>query len=186
MRRKILNIMVLTLVVCFFPCARPLTAQEEKPGNVSKDTVLPPKAKSSDAYRVEYSVRELEDGKKINSRSYKLLVQKDEWQRIRVGSRVPYLAGEKQIQYADVGINIDCRVTEARERDVTLHSVFDSSSLAREERVVGEGVSNPVFRHVRAESATPIVLGKPTVIDVVEDVISSHQYEIEVTVTNVK
>jgi len=186
MRRRVFEGVVLALMVACLPqFAKPVVSQQEdKSGKASAATASQPRP--SDAFRVEYSVREMEDGKRINSRTYKLLVQKDDWARIRVGSRVPYLAGVNQIQYSDVGISIDCRVLEQRDNDVTLRSLFDSSSLAREERVVGQGISNPVFRKVSAESAAAIPFGKPTVINVVDDVASSRQYEIEVTVTKVK
>jgi hypothetical protein len=188
MHRKVMEGLLVAFMVGCLPhfVQGAVQQREDKTVTVSKEKAAVPQPRSSDAFRVEYSVREMEDGKRINSRAYKLLVQKDEWARVRVGSRVPYLAGEKEIQYADVGINIDCRIREERDTDVTLLTTFDSSSLAREDRVVGQGMSNPVFRHVRAESASAIPFGKPTMINVVDDVVTSHQYEIEVTVTKVK
>jgi hypothetical protein len=196
MRRKALQGVLLVLVAaCSPPLGRSASPQEEKPGKSAAATA---ERQARPDYRVEYAVRELEEGKGINARSYKVLVQEGEWSRIRVGSRVPYVVGSliqgqstgalatNQIQYQDVGINIDCKVQEAGDSGVLLNTRFESSNLPGETRNVGAGVSNPVFRQVRAEGTAVVPLGKPTVIDVVDDVASTREYEIEVTVTKVK
>lgn len=189
MNRKVL-IGAALLAGCLSLLVGASRAQEEKQGKASKEVASAPERQLPSAYRVEYAVRELEDGKRINSRSYKMLVQFEGWGRIRVGSRVPYVAGEsssggKQIQYSDVGINVDCRVTQDRDNYVVLTTQFESSSLAGG-RDLGGGVANPIFRSVRGDSTSVVSLAKATVIDVVDDVVTTHQYEIEVTVTKVK
>ena len=188
MRSRVFEGLLMAFMVACLPHFVKAAApqQEEKTPAVPKEKVAVSRPRSSGAFRVEYSIRELEDGKRINSRTYKLLVQRDEWGRIRVGSRVPYMAGEKQINYADVGINIDSQVVEEQDADVVLHTTYESNSLAKEDRVVASGISNPVFRNVRTQSTCAVPFGKPTVINVVDDVASSRQYEIEVTVTKVK
>jgi len=196
MRRKVLGGMALVLMAaCFSPFAASASPQEEKPGKLATASE---EKQAPAVYRVEYTVRELEEGKRLNARSYKVLVRLQDWSRIRVGSRIPYATGYSgesstsgtttrptQIQYQDVGINIDCRVKEQDDSGVVLETNFESSNLSQEGRNVG-GVVNPIFRQVRAQAVAVVPLGKPTVIDVVDDVVSTHQYEIEVTVTQVK
>lgn len=173
------------IAICSLHIAKAASQQEEKLGKTSKEVAGTSQAPSEAVYRVEYSVRELQDGKRINARNYKVLVRNEKEARVRVGSRVPYLSSKDQFQYADVGINIDCRVTEQRDNDVTLFTRFESSSVARPGDEMTAG-GNPVFRHVSTEVESIVMLGKPTVINVVDDVVSTHQYEIEVTVTKVK
>ena len=71
--------------------------------------------KPSDSYKVDFIVNELDSGKKINSRSYSMLLRAEalpKWtdrQHLRVGSRVPVPIGPgTNVQYQDVGMNIDC------------------------------------------------------------------------------
>src|ERR1700693_5426386 len=58
------------------------------------------------AYRLDFSVNELEDGKKINTRQYSLNLNADDANEIKIGTRVPVEAGHEQFQYMDVGTSI--------------------------------------------------------------------------------
>ena len=65
-------------------------------------------------YRLDFVVKEVEDGKVINGRSYSTIMQSGERStaQIRTGSRVPVTItgpGASNIQYFDIGVNIDCR-----------------------------------------------------------------------------
>src|SRR5437016_14299483 len=48
------------------------------------------------AYKLEYLVTELEDGKKTNSRSYSLLARTGSMNRLRIGGRLPVGSGAAQ------------------------------------------------------------------------------------------
>ncbi len=145
--------------------------------------------KASDVYRVDYTIREMEGSKMLNTRKYMLMAENQQWSRTRVGSRVPYVSvtGDvKQIQYQDVGMSIDCRVRE-REDQLLLDTTVESSGVAAPEgSSVAISTGSPVFRRVNTTVTAAISLGKPTIIGSMDDVTSNHRYEIEVTVTQVK
>src|SRR5581483_721616 len=100
-------LLVLTFVAALQ--AQPPTTQEPKPP-------------SEVPYKVTLKVSELEDGKKINERSYvfpavaTLQGQRSRPSGIKVGVRTPITVNDndkaRQIQYLDVGINIDCTLED--------------------------------------------------------------------------
>ncbi len=152
-------------------------AQEGKPAAARNDW---------DIYRVDYVIREMEGSKVLNSRKYMLMAETQQWSRTRVGSRVPVTVGENQVQYQDVGMNIDCRVRE-REDQRLLDTTIESSSVATPESSIATTSSpHPVIRRVNSTVTAAVTLGKPTVVGIMDDVTSNHRYEIEVTVTQVK
>ena len=87
-----------------------VTAQEDK-ARPEESTSKTAASRSSSAYRLEFALSELEDGKKINTRSYSMLAQAGGvMSKLRIGLRVPVAMANSQFQYMDVGMNIDCRV----------------------------------------------------------------------------
>jgi hypothetical protein len=155
------------------------SAQQEK-GKEAATTEPKPVAE----YRIEFNIREIEDGKRLNSRNYMMVVQEGSFGRIRVGNRVPYQTDEKQFQYQDVGMSIDCRPRE-RESDVALEWSLESSSVVAQEQTAGV-TSNPVFRQQRTNDTSVVTPGKPALVASMDDVVTNRRYEIEVTATKVK
>jgi len=135
------------------------------------------------AYRLEFSVREFDSGKRVNSRNYMMMATENEYARIRVGDRVPYQTTETQFQYQDVGMNIDCRPRE-HESGVALEISVEFSSVAPK----SEGASSfhPVIRSDRTTVQTVVAFDKPTLVASLDDVESNRRYEVEVTATKVK
>ena len=172
-----LTIAVMALCLPLIP--NPASAQQEK-GKEAATAEQKPVV----AYRIEFNVREIEDGKRLNSRNYMMLVEDGSYGRIRVGNRVPYQASEKQFQYQDVGMNIDCR-PHGREDSVALEWSLESSSVVAQEQTGGV-TSNPVFRQQRTNDTSVVTPGKPTLVASMDDVVTNRRYEIEVTATKVK
>ena len=162
--------------------------------------------KPASAYRLDYVVRELEDGKRINSRSYSLSMRAQQQgtdklvvaaASLRIGGKVPYATGagpgpgpgNEGFQYQDVGINIDSHLNE-RDYNIELYTKFELSSMVRLEKPTqdpGNPVPNaPVVRVVQLSIDSHIIPGKPTVIAAMDDVATNRRYEIEVTVTKMK
>ena len=147
---------------------------------------------SESVYRLEFTVVEVAEGKRVNSRTYVMSIENGSNGNIRVGNRVPYAtasvgsgttASHTQFQYEDVGIGIDCRLQE-RENFVLLRSVgIDISSVA-EQRT--SEIPNPVLRSIRARVDVAVTPGKPTMVTTLDDVSSTHRYEVGVTVTKEK
>lgn len=159
---------------------------QDKPKGDSAST-----AKDS-VYRLEFSVVEMAEGKRVNSRTYIMSIANGSNGNIRVGNRVPYATASlgsgttlahTQFQYEDVGIAIDCSLHE-REDFVLLRNVgIDISSVAQEHT---PEIPNPVLRSVRARVDVAVTPGKPTMVTTLDDVSSTHRYEVEVTATKVK
>ena len=125
MKRAIsMRLAIAVMAFCLPLIPNSASAQQEK-GKEAATTEQKPVV----AYRIEFNVREIEDGKRLNSRNYMMVVEDGHWGKIRVGNRVPYQSTEKQFQYQDVGMNIDCRPRE-REDSVALVIGVEFSSVA--------------------------------------------------------
>jgi hypothetical protein len=179
--KKALSIRLAIAVIAFcLPLIpNPASAQQEK-GKEAVTTEQKPVV----AYRIEFNVREIEDGKRLNSRNYMMVVEEGSYARIRVGNRIPIIGGEKGLQYNDVGMNIDCH-PRGREDRVSLEISVELSSVAAQEQPPA-ATTNPVFRQQRSNILSVVTLGKPTVVASMDDVVSNRRYEIEVTATKVK
>ena len=150
-----------------------------------------PQVKPTDSYKVDFTVNELDNGKKINSRSYSMLVRADaipkftDTKRLRVGSRVPYATGTgsaSTFQYQDVGMNIDCRLLPMGNGNVVIDTNWEYTSL---EPGASHDTLPPVFRQVRSSVEAVVPVSKPTVISEMDDVASTHHYVFEVKVTKI-
>jgi hypothetical protein len=153
-------------------------AQQEK-GKESATTEQKPVV----VYRIEINVREVEDGRRLNSRNYVMVLEEGYYGSVRVGNRVPII-GEKGPQYLDAGMNIDCRPRE-RGDGISLDIHVESLSAIPQEQPQ-TATANPVFRQQRTNISPIVTPGKPTVVASMDDVLSNRRYEIEVTATKVK
>ena len=190
MQRSMLNGMGLALAFAFLPLAG--LAQES---NASKSAEKP-----ADAYKLEFSLRELASGKRVNTRNYTMTVEDGSWGRIRVGNKVPFemngpehiqsgsgsqrVVGSTQYQYQDVGVKIDCRPS-VRENGLSLDFTVEVSSVLKPQET-GLPVERPVFRNNSFSSDTLVPFGKATVVGTLDDITSDRRYEIEVTATKVR
>src|SRR6476660_284731 len=77
----------------------------------------PEAEKTQSAYRLDFSVNEMEDGKKINTRLYSMHSRSGDGNEIKIGTRVPVEAKQSEFQYLDVGTSIWCRLRD--QADVT-------------------------------------------------------------------
>lgn len=156
--------------------------------SASKDSVKQPKPKA--AYRLDYVVRELAEGKRINSRNYTMMAEEDESSRVRAGNSVPIGAytneGRTGTEYRDVGIIIECRPRERENYVLLITSIQISSVVPSGEVGLSPSIPNPVFRRASADLSAAVTPGKPTIIGTMDDVVTNHRFEIEVTATKVK
>ena len=170
--------------------AVPLAAVAQEAGKQETKAEAAP----SSIYRLDYVIHELDNGKRINERKYSLSVVATrgpgkDWGRVRVGRRVPVATSGRptgeptSVQYMDVGVSLDCSLHEDAgglllETSVEMSSVVTGGELA----VPGA----PVTRQARSNMMSAITPGKPTVIGSLDDVDSTHSYQIEVTVTKLR
>jgi hypothetical protein len=185
MQKKIVTTVALALFLTGAACLPWAKAQETAKEGERQ-------VKPADSYKVEFTVNELDSGKKINSRSYsmQMLTQPlpnrvppwSDTKRLRVGSQIAIPTGGSMLTYRDVGMDIDCRLWPMGNGKVAIGTTWEYSSLGGEQ---GHDPQSPVIRHVRSEVEAVVPLDKPTVISEVDDVASTHRYVFEVKVTKI-
>src|SRR5262245_8398917 len=112
-------------------------------------------------YKVDVVLSESEGGKTVNTRSYSMLINDQDAGRIRQGDRIPINVGNvtpannqsspptSQIQYLDIGFNLDCRLTQKND-GLYMSTVLEMSSLAPEQAQNTSG--NPIVRQQRYQT----------------------------------
>ncbi|HWJ46332.1 MAG TPA: hypothetical protein VNS62_01685 [Candidatus Udaeobacter sp.] len=145
--------------------------------------------KIASAYRLDFSLNEMDDGKKVNTRQYSMHSRSGDWNEIRIGTRVPVESKQGEFQYLDVGMTIRCRLTDQSDmaslgENVSLKVSAELTNFAVPEQQ--QQTMHPAIRQMRMEASTVAVLGKSMVVGVVDDPNSKHQYQLEVTVTKLK
>jgi len=146
--------------------------------------------KKAGEYRLEFKISELANEKKLNSRNYLLIVEPHQIGKLRIGSRVPIVAQEKdkQITYLDLGKNIDSQVTSEGDHTVGLRMTVEFSDVAPRVQATGGSVAeqhhgDPDLKEMRMETSATLELGKPTVVGTLDDPVNNHTFQIEITAT---
>jgi len=148
--------------------------------------------KKAGQYRLEFKINELMAEKKLNSRAYVLLLEPHQVGKLRIGTRVPITTTEKdktiQFQYVDLGKNIDSQVISEGEHSVGLHISVEFSGLALSERTTPKSTSQvsrgtPTVQQLRMDTNATVEPGNPTIVGTLDDPVSNHTFQIEVTAT---
>jgi hypothetical protein len=155
-------------------------AQESSPSKA-----VPEAEKSLNAYRLDFSVNEIEDGKKINARQYSMNLNADDANEMKIGTRVPVEAKQGEFQYLDVGTNIWCRIGE-RANGIQISVRADISNFAMPDQQGQTQTMRPVLRQLSIKASTMAQVGKPIVVGSVDDPNSKRTFQLEVTVTKLK
>jgi len=130
-------------------------------------------------YRLDFSVHEVENGKRINTRNYTMLLMHNARGSLRSTSKVP-VTTRGGTKYMDAGLNLDCVLREEGSL-LKLHTTVEIESFLSGD--ANEGMQRfPVIREVRAEVSALVRLGKSTIIAKIDDTSSNRRYELEVTV----
>lgn len=189
----------LMLVVTLLLATVSLAAQEQKvaaAGSVSE----PPsqnvrQSPARETYRLDYTITEMEDGKKVNARTYSVMCEDRGGSTkggLKVGSRIPVATGptspggglSTQFTYLDLGVNIDAYLENTSSGELSLTSSIEMSSVA--DSTSANQVAAPVIRQLKLYSNNAIGIGKPIVISSADDVASHRQFQIQVVATKVK
>jgi len=144
----------------------------------------PSAPKQVNAYRVDFSINELEDGKKLNTRRYSMNLTDDNTQQeLKIGTRVPVEAEQGKFDYVDVGTTIRARLAQFK-LPMSLDVHADISNFATPEEATRGG--RPLLRQMVISGNTTAILDKPIVIGSVDDPNSRREYQLEVTLTKLK
>ncbi len=136
-------------------------------------------------YRLDYSINELENGKKINTRQYSMNLNSGDGNSLKIGTRVPVEAKAGEFQYIDVGTNIWSRIRD-RENGLLLEVRAEISNFAVPDQESRGVTSMPLIRQLQINASTVALLSKPMIVGSVDDPNSKHQFQMEVTVTRLK
>lgn len=178
-------------VICFIlVCTSAVLAQD------SKQDIKPTAPARNDfgwarnPYRLDFVVKELDNTRVINSRSYSIITQSAEergrsFGEFKAGSRVPIVTttkeGAQTTQYMDVGVNMSAQLYILENSNLLMTFLAEISSLA--ETPAGQ---NPIVRQMRANTTGEIVAGRSNMIVSVDDPVSNHRFEIDVTPTKLR
>lgn len=176
----------------------PMRAQERQGMQAETKKITP--------LKVEVIVTELDGAKKVSNMPYNFYVNADDsggraTSQIRVGLRVPIVTGTSvgdhpaQMQYMDIGTNIDCAATSAGEGRFKLVLSIDRSYLsAADEKkptaLAGDGLSvssvNPIIQHFSSSYDLLIRDGQTIEATSTTDPISGRVLQITVMANAVK
>jgi type II secretory pathway component GspD/PulD (secretin) len=143
-------------------------------------------------YRLTYTLTDLDGSKHTGSQSFSLIVVSGEKATLKQGGRVPIVTGNydltsqsqnSQVQYLDVGMNIDASAQESGD-GVRLHSKLERSSLADEKS--GVGPQDPIVHQAVWESTTILAVGKPRVLGSINLLDSTRNQEVSVVAELIK
>jgi hypothetical protein len=122
-------------------------------------------------YQVEYIIHDASDPSAKNGRHY--ILQLDNMNtraNIRSGAKAPYATSTApngvgtQWNYADIGVNIECRLYE-RDGHLMMTSNFEINSLAPN----SQNAPAPAISQVRTETGTVVALGKQMALLTIDD-----------------
>jgi type II secretory pathway component GspD/PulD (secretin) len=148
--------------------------------------------KKRNSYRLTYTLKESDGGKVVSTQHYGLIAVTGERTEMRLGNRIPIVSGKSdgdssssttQVQYVDVGLNIDATL-DAVPDSLRLRTKIEQSGLAEEKS--GIGAQDPVIHQARLDGSSTLVLGKPLVIGSLDVPGSARHIEVEVLAELVK
>jgi hypothetical protein len=136
------------------------------------------------AYRLTFTLHEMENGKRVNARTYSMLMETNTFTKLNVGAKVSMPTGQGSSQYTfyDVGVNVRAKVQE-QSGQVRVTAEVESSSLNPQEHAGGP---MPQVRQIRADIDALVTAGHPTTVVTLDDPGGAKHFEIEVTAARVK
>lgn len=182
------RVLEIALVLCC--CGTGAVAQTETPAekpNVTNAEKVPL------TYRLTYTITELDGGKNLGTQHFAVTATPDSLKSaiIKLGSKVPVVTGstnlaspaQTQVQYLDVGLNIDARIREVG-GGILVISKVEQSNVAEGPSTVGR--SDPVIRQATLENTAMLTQGKPVMLGSLDIPDTSRHLDIEVVLEVVR
>ncbi|MGZ4842434.1 MAG: hypothetical protein ACXV5J_11865 [Candidatus Angelobacter sp.] len=186
-------ILIVALASSLFGQQTPAKGTSEQPPKKDSGENREPAA-TNNFFKLAFVLYEVDDGKRTNQRDYMMIGRTDNQpSSIRVATKVPIYtyekAGDKAYTYIDAGLSIRCFLKEQVDSVVQLHCDIEVSSFVRPEQIASTtgnaGPAAPVVRTTRTDSWALLTLGKPAILNTVDDINSAKRMQIEVTATKV-
>ncbi|HEU5342244.1 secretin N-terminal domain-containing protein [Edaphobacter sp.] len=144
-------------------------------------------------YRLTYTLTEMDNGKRIGTQHYNMIVVAGQRTTLKQGSRVPIATGQynpgtstaqMQMTYVDVGMNFDVTLNEF-DNGVKLNSRVEQSSIA-EQQVSSATPQDPVIRQTSLEGTAFLTPGKPMILGSLDIPGSTRHMDVAVEMEAVK
>lgn len=141
------------------------------------------------AYRLEFKIFELENGKRINERDFTLMTNAEHNatpSSLRIGTRVPISSPGEKPNYLDVGVNIWTNLRPQAEKLAGSIRMEVTSLVPPEQGTEQRSASPPVLRNSSFNLETVLVPGKPQLLSSIDDVNSKKRVQVEVVATRME
>jgi hypothetical protein len=142
-----------------------------------------------------FVVKEVQDGKVINSREYLMSIGTTEStsnsfnaRSIRTVTKVPVETEPGKVTYLDVGVSIDCRNVLAAGNKMAMDLSAEISRPQGEDgdQVKSQAHSVPLILENKWNSQVVVSLGKPTVVFSSDEVSSKRAIQLELTANEIR
>ena len=144
--------------------------------------------KPKKAYRLVYTLIDLDNGKRVGDEHYNMVVVSGQHAVLKQGNKVPVVMGidpknsssqQSQISYVDVGITIDATVDDST-TVLRLKTRVEQSGVAEDR--LGGAAQDPVLRQTVFEGAANLGAGRPLTIGLMDVAGTTRRMEIQVTI----
>src|SRR5215471_5460069 len=141
-------------------------------------------------YRLTYTLTETDGGKRVGTQRCAMIVVSGRKTVLKQGNRVPLVTGsvstsggaQTQVQYLDVGLNIDASIEESAD-GIKLNTQVEQSSIAEEKS--GLGTEDPIVRQAKLEGTSILTAGKPLILGSMDIPSTARRLDIEVVMEHV-
>ena len=153
-------------------------------------SVPSPVPAGSKTYRLTYTLTETDGSKRVGTQQFAMIVVCGRKTVLKQGNRVPLVTGsistsggaQTQVQYLDVGLNIDASIEDSAD-GVKLNTAVERSSIAEEKS--GFGTQDPIVRQAKLEGTSILAAGKPLILGSMDIPSSGRRLDIEVVMEHV-
>ena len=138
-------------------------------------------------YRLIYNITETDEGKRVGSQNFAIIVVSGARTTFKNGSKIPVLTGftpagsaasKTDFTYIDVGLNIDASLDESA-NGIRLRTKVERSSVAEAQSIAG--VDEPVIRQTVLEGTSILSPGKQVILSSLDIPGSTRHLELGVT-----
>ncbi len=190
--KKVILVLLLGMLVV---SGRQLWSQEK---GKSEETARPAETQRTvTPLRVQVVFTEFAGEKKVSSLPYTLLVNADDrgpQAAVRMGLRVPIELSANQVQFLDVGTNLDGRAEKAEDGrfllklNVEKSSVYAPGAIEKPASVGGSEISSrqPIVQQFRTQVNLLIRDGQTIQSTVATDPVTGHTLKVDVTLNVIK
>jgi len=185
------------LLVAALAMGTPWVSAQEKPK--SEDVAIEARQTETTPLKISVTFTEFEGDKKVKSLPYTTIViadGKNPKSVVKIGSRVPVYAGKEYgMQYVDVGTNIDCQASRAKENKFDIRLSLERSWVEGNVAVgVDPGTAlqssgqfpEPILRQFKSELSLTLRDGQTVESSFATDPLSGKVFKAEVSLNIAK